>query len=127
MTKTVLRNKNDPESRSVVNAAQQQQTTNQSKSAPAKSPHQIIMEKPQESAVTSAADDDTVVLPLEKQTQRPEDRALQQQRVEAWHPILDPNWMIYSYLILAAVMIPVGTFLVRLLCACFCVVVLIDP
>ena len=40
---------------------------------------------------------------------RPADVAVQQQRIEAWHPILDPEWMIYSFLILAIIMIPVGT------------------
>ena len=50
------------------------------------------------------------ILPLDEQTMRPPDRAVQQQRVRAWHPILDPNWMIFSYLVLAVVMIPVGTF-----------------
>mmetsp|Transcript_45500 Transcript_45500/g.110705 ORF Transcript_45500/g.110705 Transcript_45500/m.110705 type:complete len:450 (+) Transcript_45500:388-1737(+) len=51
------------------------------------------------------------VLPLDEQTMRPPDRAVQQQRVRAWHPILDPNWMVFSYLILAVVMIPVGYYL----------------
>lgn len=40
---------------------------------------------------------------------RPADVAVQQQRIPAWHPILDPEWMIYSFLILAIIMIPVGT------------------
>ena len=50
------------------------------------------------------------VLDPSEQTQRPADVAVQQQRVEAWHPILDPEWMIYTFLILAVIMIPVGKF-----------------
>lgn len=48
------------------------------------------------------------VLDESEQTMRPKDVAVQQQRVSAWHPILDPEWMIYSFLILAVIMIPVG-------------------
>ena len=51
------------------------------------------------------------VLDESEQTLRPKDVAVQQQRVFAWHPILDPEWMIYSFLILAIIMIPVGKFL----------------
>jgi hypothetical protein len=54
-------------------------------------------------------DDDESVLSLSKQTNRPRDVPIQQQRINAWHPILDPNWMIVSYLILALIMIPFGT------------------
>jgi hypothetical protein len=53
-------------------------------------------------------EEDESVLDLADQTMRPPDCALQQQRVEAWHPILDPEWMIYSFLILAVILIPVG-------------------
>ena len=49
------------------------------------------------------------VLEDDEQTMRPKDVAVQQQRVFAWHPILDPEWAIYSFLILAVIMIPVGT------------------
>jgi hypothetical protein len=51
------------------------------------------------------------VLDESEQTMRPKDVAVQQQRVFAWHPILDPEWMIYSFLILAVIMIPVGKYL----------------
>jgi hypothetical protein len=63
------------------------------------------MEKARDSAMT---DDDTV-LDVSEQVNRPGDIAVQQQRIPAWHPILDPEWMIYSYLILAVIMIPLGT------------------
>ena len=53
-------------------------------------------------------DDDESVLDLADQTNRPSDTALQQQRIQAWHPILDPEWMIYTFMILALVLIPVG-------------------
>jgi len=55
-----------------------------------------------------ALDDDESVLDLADQTNRPSDTALQQQRIQAWHPILDPEWMIYTFMILALVLIPVG-------------------
>ena len=54
-------------------------------------------------------DDDESVLDLSKQTNRPSDIPIQQQRISAWHPILDPNWMIVSYLIVAIIAIPFGT------------------
>ena len=53
-------------------------------------------------------EDDESVLDLTEQTQRPADVAVKQQRIQAWHPILDPEWVIYSFLILAAIAIPVG-------------------
>ena len=53
-------------------------------------------------------DDDEVVLDLADQTNRPDDTAVQQQRVQAWHPILDPEWVIYWFLIMALIFIPVG-------------------
>jgi hypothetical protein len=65
------------------------------------------MERPKESVMS---DNDSALDPSE-QTMRPEDVAFKQQRVAAWHPILDPEWAIYSFLILAVVMIPLGTFL----------------
>lgn len=53
-------------------------------------------------------DEDDSILDLADQLNRPPDVALQQQRVKAWHPILDPEWMIYGYLILAVIFIPLG-------------------
>ena len=64
-----------------------------------------VMEKPGDSALT---DDDDSVLDIKEQYNRPSDIATQQQRVAAWHPILDPEWMIFSYLILAVILIPFG-------------------
>jgi hypothetical protein len=55
-------------------------------------------------------DDHESTADLADELMRPKDVAVQQQRVLAWHPILDPNWVIYSFLILAVVMIPLGTF-----------------
>jgi len=56
-------------------------------------------------------DDDESVLDLSKQTNRPSDIPITQQRINAWHPILDPNWMIVSYLIVAIIAIPFGYYL----------------
>lgn len=55
-------------------------------------------------------DGDEFVLDLAEQTNRPADVAIQQQRIQAWHPILDPEWCIYCFLILALIMIPVGMY-----------------
>lgn len=58
-------------------------------------------------------DDAESVLDISEQINRPEDIPIQQQTINAWHPILDPNWMIFSYLILAAIMVPFGYYLER--------------
>jgi hypothetical protein len=58
----------------------------------------------------SAVDEHESAVDIADQTMRPKDSAVQQQRVLAWHPILDPEWVIYSFLILAVVMIPLGKF-----------------
>ena len=50
------------------------------------------------------------VLDESEQTMKPLDVAVQQQRIQAWHPILDPEWMIYFFLAIAIVMIPVGKY-----------------
>ena len=54
--------------------------------------------------------DDESILDISEQLNRPENIPIQQQSINAWHPILDPNWMIFSYLILAAIMVPFGTY-----------------
>jgi len=46
-----------------------------------------------------------------EQKNRPEGTPIQRQTMNAWHPILDPNWVIISYLILAAIMIPFGYYI----------------
>jgi hypothetical protein len=68
-----------------------------------------MMEKAKESTLLGADDDS--VLELAEQVNRPGDIDVQQQRIPAWHPILDPEWMIYSYLILAVIFIPLGALL----------------
>jgi hypothetical protein len=62
-------------------------------------------------SMTSDGGDDDSALDISEQTNRPNDSSVQQQHINAWHPILDPEWMIYSYLILAVVMIPLGTLM----------------
>lgn len=49
-------------------------------------------------------------LDLAEQTQRPIDNALNQQRIDAWHPILDPVWVIVALFYLGIILIPVGAF-----------------
>lgn len=60
-------------------------------------------------APTEDPDDDDV-LDIWEQTNRPPDKALQQQRVPAWHPILDPLWVIVALFYLGIIMVPVGKF-----------------
>mmetsp|Transcript_9732 Transcript_9732/g.20171 ORF Transcript_9732/g.20171 Transcript_9732/m.20171 type:complete len:103 (+) Transcript_9732:135-443(+) len=61
------------------------------------------------STTRTREDDDH--LPLSEQTNRPSDIPIQTQTINAWHPILDPNWVIFTYLALAAIMIPFGKLL----------------
>jgi hypothetical protein len=55
-------------------------------------------------------DDDESVLSLSEQTNRPADTALNQQRIPAWYPILDPVWVIISLFYLGIIMTPVGQY-----------------
>jgi len=41
-------------------------------------------------------------------TRKPADTAIRQQRIKAWHPILDPLWVIITFLIMGGVFVPVG-------------------
>ena len=52
--------------------------------------------------------DDDSVLDLSEQTQRPRDVALNQQRINAWHPNLDPVWVIVALFMLGVILVPVG-------------------
>ena len=54
-------------------------------------------------------EDDESVLDISEQTNRPNDVALAQQRIPAWHPILDPVWVIIALFYLGAILVPVGT------------------
>jgi len=65
---------------------------------------------PRSASMPTADDDDDSVLDLAEQTQRPKDVALQQQRVNAWHPILDPVWVIVALFYLGVILVPVGTY-----------------
>jgi hypothetical protein len=53
-------------------------------------------------------EDDDSALDECEQTMRPADVALHQQRIDAWHPILDPVWVIVALLYLGVIMVPVG-------------------
>jgi len=59
-------------------------------------------------ATSMLDDDDDSVLDLSEQTQRPRDVALNQQRINAWHPILDPVWVIVALFMLGVILVPVG-------------------
>jgi len=51
---------------------------------------------------------DESVLSLSEQTNRPADKALHQQRIPAWNPILDPVWAIIAFFYLGIIMVPTG-------------------
>mmetsp|Transcript_22771 Transcript_22771/g.63309 ORF Transcript_22771/g.63309 Transcript_22771/m.63309 type:complete len:395 (+) Transcript_22771:113-1297(+) len=53
-------------------------------------------------------EDDEDVLDISEQTNRPLDDALHQQRVQAWHPILDPVWVIVALFYLGVILVPTG-------------------
>lgn len=57
---------------------------------------------------TTDVDDDDSALDMSEQTNRPTDNALQQQRVKAWHPVLDPVWVIIALFYLGVIMLPTG-------------------
>ena len=56
----------------------------------------------------SEPDEDETVLDISQQTRRPNDVALPQQRVRAWHPYLDPWSVIVAFFIIGAICVPVG-------------------
>jgi len=58
---------------------------------------------------SSALEEDESILDESEQTMRPRDSALHQQRIEAWHPILDPVWVIAALFYIGVIMVPVGT------------------
>ena len=60
---------------------------------------------------SSMLEEDDSVLDMSEQTMRPRDNALRQQRIEAWHPILDPVWVIVALFYIGVIMVPVGTLL----------------
>jgi hypothetical protein len=74
----------------------------------------------QNSTVTSNnnENDNHSVLDISEQTQRPVDNAFNQQRINAWHPILDPVFVIIGLFYLGIIMVPTGTF-PFLLCSFF--------
>jgi hypothetical protein len=56
------------------------------------------------------SEEDESVLDISEQTNRPPDVALAQQRIQAWHPVLDPVWVIIGLFYLGVILVPVGTF-----------------
>jgi hypothetical protein len=57
-----------------------------------------------------ALDDDESVLDEAEQTNRPLNTALNQQRIQAWHPVLDPVWVIFALFYLGVILVPTGTY-----------------
>ena len=64
----------------------------------------------QNSTVTTndPQNDNNSVLDISEQTQRPVDNAFNQQRIDAWHPILDPVFVIIGLFYLGVIMVPTG-------------------
>ena len=57
-------------------------------------------------------------------TRRPKDVALTQQRMKSWQPLLDPKWIIITYLCIGIIFIPTGELLFSLFVCCYlCVAV----
>uniref|UniRef100_A0A7S2WPH8 Cell cycle control protein 50A n=1 Tax=Eucampia antarctica TaxID=49252 RepID=A0A7S2WPH8_9STRA len=54
------------------------------------------------------SDDESVANPPIKLVNKPNDTAINQQRMKSWNPILDPVWVICTYIILGIIFIPVG-------------------
>lgn len=54
------------------------------------------------------SDEDSVANPPIKQVNKPADTAVNQQRMKSWNPILDPLWVIFSYIVLGVIFVPVG-------------------
>ena len=52
----------------------------------------------------------SAILDESEQTERPRNVALLQQRIQAWHPILDPTWVVVALFYLGAILVPVGMF-----------------
>lgn len=59
---------------------------------------------------TTDSEENESVLDISEQTNRPPDVALAQQRIQAWHPVLDPLWVIIGLFYLGAILVPVGKF-----------------
>jgi len=59
----------------------------------------------------SVPDEDESILDRADQLKRPRDEALRQQRVLAWHPYLDPNWVIITLFLMGLCFIPTGFYL----------------
>ena len=51
-------------------------------------------------------------------TRRPKDVALTQQRMKSWQPLLDPKWIIITYLCIGIIFIPTGKLSFSLFLCC---------
>jgi hypothetical protein len=58
---------------------------------------------------SNAASDDDSALDESEQLNLPLDVALRQQRIQAWHPVLDPVWVILALFYLGVIFVPTGT------------------
>jgi hypothetical protein len=84
-------------------AMQQQQPNQNTNNNSSQQPTNSIFQQQQQQQ-----DDNNSVLDISEQTLRPIDNAFNQQRVNAWHPILDPVYVIIALFYLGVIMIPVG-------------------
>jgi hypothetical protein len=58
---------------------------------------------------SNAPSDDDSALDESEQLNLPLDVALRQQRIQAWHPVLDPVWVIFALFYLGVIFVPTGT------------------
>ena len=63
-----------------------------------------------------ADEEDDSVLDIAEQTNRPNDTAFAQQRIQAWHPILDPVWAICALFYVGAILVPTGKLIFCIEC-----------
>jgi hypothetical protein len=62
------------------------------------------------SSNSNAASDDDSALDESEQLNLPQDVALRQQRIQAWHPVLDPVWVIFALFYLGVIFVPTGKY-----------------
>jgi hypothetical protein len=63
---------------------------------------------------SNAVSDDDSALDESEQLNLPLDVALRQQRIQAWHPVLDPVWVIFALFYLGVIFVPTGTYRIHL-------------
>jgi hypothetical protein len=66
---------------------------------------------------SNAPSDDDSALDESEQLNLPLDVALRQQRIQAWHPVLDPVWVIFALFYLGVIFVPTGKYRINVMIA----------